>query len=225
MSPSIGGGTFVWTGAGSDGNWTTGGNWQGGVAPIGNGNSTLVFPSGALQLTNTDNLPASGDIFAGLNISGSGYNIKFNNPLVLVSGGVSVTAAGTDAITAASNGVNIYLVSGESFSTVNGTTLTIAPNITELSGALTIAGAGNTVFDGLLAGPGGLTATDTGTLTLNGASTYTGPTQISSGTVTVNTSTALGSNSDVTVAAGAIVNVAGTTSLQIGSLAGGGRRR
>ena len=168
LSPSNGGGTFVWTGAGSDGNWTTGANWQGGVAPIGNGNSTLVFPSDPSRLTNTDNLPANGDIFAGINITGSGYSITLNNSLVLVSGGLSVTNAGADAITAASNGVGIYLVNGESFSTVSGATLTVAPSITELSGALTISGAGNTTLGGSLAGPGGLTATDTGTLTLNG---------------------------------------------------------
>jgi hypothetical protein len=40
---------------------------------------------------------------------------------------------------------------------------------------------------------------------LGSASTYTGPTQISAGTVNAYTSTPLGMNSDVTVAAGATV--------------------
>ena len=58
-SPASGtGGAFQWTGSGTDNNWTTPGNWLGGVAPSGNANETLIFPAGASQFANVDNFPA-----------------------------------------------------------------------------------------------------------------------------------------------------------------------
>jgi autotransporter-associated beta strand protein len=208
-SPATSGGTFQWTGNGADPNWTTPGNWQGGIAPTGDGNETLVFPNGAARLTNIDNMPTGGNAFAGINTAASGYSITLNNPLALGVGGLLLTVAGTETINAAST-AGIFLFSGESFTTASGATLTINCNITEMNGKLTIAGSGSTTLNGSLAGAGGLTATETGTLTLNSASTYTGPTQISAGTVNAYTSTPLGVNSDVTVATGATVNVLGT---------------
>ena len=208
-SPATSGGTFQWTGNGADANWTTPGNWLGGVAPTGDGNEALVFPSGAARLTNIDNLPTGGNAFAGITTRASGYNITLNNPLALGAGGLQLTVAGTETINAAST-AGIFLVSGESFTTASGATLTINANVTEMNGKLTIAGSGNTTLGGSIAGAGGLTATETGTLTLNSASTYTGPTQISAGTVNAYTNTPLGVNSDVTVATGATLNVLGT---------------
>ncbi len=208
-SPATSGGSFQWTGKGADANWTTPGNWLGGIAPKGDGNETLVFPSGAARLTSIDNMPAGGNAFAGISTAASGYNLTLNNPLALGTGGLSLSVAGTQTIDAAPS-AGIFLSGGESFTTVSGATLTVNPNITELNGALTIAGNGNTTLGGSLAGAGGLTVTETGTLTLDGASTYTGPTQISAGAVNAYTSTPLGVNSDVTVASGAAVNLVGT---------------
>ncbi len=208
-SPAITAGNFQWTGNGANANWTTAGNWSGGVAPTGDGNETLVFPSGASKLTNIDDLPVGANAFAGISTSASGYSITVNNPLALGASGLALTAAGTETWNAAS-GAGIFLFSSESFTTGSGTTLTINANVTEMNGRLTIAGSGNTTLGGSLAGSSGLTATETGTLTLNGASTYTGPTLISAGTVNAYTNTPLGASSDVTVATGATLNAVGT---------------
>jgi autotransporter-associated beta strand protein len=209
ISPAISAGTFQWTGGGANPNWTTPGNWSGGVAPTGDGNESLVFPSGAARLTNIDDLPVGANAFAGISTSASGYNITLNNPLALGSGGLALTSAGTEIWTAAS-GAGIFLFSAESFTTASGATLTINANITEMNGRLTIAGSGNTTLVGSLAGTSGLTAIETGTLTLNGVSSYTGSTQITAGTVYAYTNSPLGMNSDVTVATGATLNVVGT---------------
>src|SRR5881396_3618045 len=67
--------TFTWTGA-SNPNWKTNGNWLGGAAPTGNGGENLVFPSGAANLTNNNNL--KGTSFNSITISGSGYTVGGN---------------------------------------------------------------------------------------------------------------------------------------------------
>src|SRR2546422_6713479 len=67
--------TFTWTGA-SNPNWKTNGNWLGGAAPTGNGGENLVFPSGAANLTNSNNL--KGTSFNSITISGSGYTVGGN---------------------------------------------------------------------------------------------------------------------------------------------------
>jgi autotransporter-associated beta strand protein len=66
------------------------------------------------------------------------------------------------------------------------------------SGTLTVAEQGNTSFAGILVGTGGLTMQGPGVLSLAGANTYTGPTNVNGGRLAINGSIA----SDVTVAAG-----------------------
>ena len=69
--------TDTWTGGGIDNNWSTGGNWSSGVPGTG---ETLVFPLGASQLTNVDNV-------ANLSVA----EIQF--------GGTHYVITGTDALT------------------------------------------------------------------------------------------------------------------------------
>ncbi len=68
---------------------------------------------------------------------------------------------------------------------------------------------------------GGLTKVGNGTLTLSGVNTYTGPTNVNVGTLQAGSSTAIGTNSAVTVAGGADLQLAGKSN-NIGSLAGAG---
>ena len=66
--------TYIWTGAGN-GNWNTGANWQGGIAPTGIASNfeNLVFPANAVSFTSTDNITSG--VFNSISISGSGYTI------------------------------------------------------------------------------------------------------------------------------------------------------
>ena len=63
-------------------------------------------------------------------------------------------------------------------------------------------GVGAGMYDGIIAGTGGLQKSGSGTLTLNGSNTYTGPTQVTSGTLLVGDAThgSASVQSDVAVA-------------------------
>ena len=76
------------------------------------------------------------------------------------------------------------------------------------AGRLTIGGANNTSFDGVISGTGGVTRAGTGALALAGANTYTGTTDVNSGKLLVNGSLAAGSA--VTVATGGTLGGSGT---------------
>jgi fibronectin-binding autotransporter adhesin len=81
--------TKTWTGAGNDGNWTTGANW-GGTAP--SADDDLVFPSGPTRLT-TNNDFAPGTSFNVVTISGTGY-VLGGNSIALNSSMTSSVASG-----------------------------------------------------------------------------------------------------------------------------------
>ena len=76
------------------------------------------------------------------------------------------------------------------------------------NGTLTVAEQGNTSFAGILAGTGGLTMQGPGALSLAGANTYTGPTNVTGGRLAINGSI----TSDVTVGAGGNLGGSGTIS-------------
>jgi autotransporter-associated beta strand protein len=199
VSPRTGSGTFVWSGGGADANWMTGANWNGGAAPTGNGNETLIFPDGVSQQTNTDNFPSGSNAFQAIMFSGAGYSITVNNPLALGSGGITTEEAGTNTLTAAT-GAELFLVGSEAFNTASGSILTVSAAIDNAGFTLTVNGSGSTNLMGAISDTGGLTVSGTATLALGSVNTYTGPTNIGSGT-TVNAQSGgvLGVNSAVTI--------------------------
>src|SRR5262249_4559500 len=87
--------TRLWTGAGADGNWSTGPNWAGGVAPV--GGDDRVFPSGARQMAASNNDLTAGTPFNSVSVYASGYTFT-GNAIALGAGGLTVgsAAGGTD---------------------------------------------------------------------------------------------------------------------------------
>src|SRR6266581_3626292 len=155
--------TFTWTGA-SNPNWKTNGNWLGGAAPTGNGGENLVFPSGAANLTNTNNI--KGTSFNAITISGSGYTVGGN--------ATTLTGSLADSSVAGTNTISLGL--------------TFAATRT-----VTVSNAGTTLtISGVISGAGGLTKSGSGTVTLSAANTYTGVTTINAGTIAIAADAGLG---------------------------------
>jgi autotransporter-associated beta strand protein len=165
--------TFIWTGAGSNSNWSNPANWQGGVAPTSAANPDLVFPSGALRLNNTNDI--AGLVVRSLTVSGSNY----------ILGGSAIQLAGNVFVSPGVSNVRITLPA----------TLSTTVSITVNSLAdLTISGQ----ISGAAAAA--LTKLGTGQLTLSGNNTsYAAPIDIQSGRLVVTHVNALGTTSAATI--------------------------
>jgi len=82
--------------------------------------------------------------------------------------------------------------------------LVIGGNVDNNGHTLTVAGAHDTTFYGIISGSGGLTKNDSGTLSLFGNDTFTGPVTINGGTLNVGVVGALGTVSSLTVNGGSL---------------------
>ncbi|WP_145272924.1 hypothetical protein [Tautonia plasticadhaerens] len=88
--------TRIWDGGGGDALWTTAANWVDDTAPV--ENDELVFPTGAAQLTNTNDF-AGNTNFASITINASGYSLGGNE--IDLDGSITTTyTAGTSTIDA-----------------------------------------------------------------------------------------------------------------------------
>jgi hypothetical protein len=153
----------TWTGA-VNALWSVAGNWQGGVPGPGD---PLVFPNGASNLTNTNDLPAT-NVYKQILFTGNSYILNGNT--IQLTGGIP-QGNGTN------NRVNADLVAtapqtlGGAFCCAG---LTLG-NVAIGSNAVTIVGA---TVNGVITGSGPLTAGDVtvfnGNNTYNGATTVTG---------------------------------------------------
>ena len=175
--------TSTWSGA-LDGSWMNDGNWD---VPPAAGND-LVFPAGAMNLSNTDDLSGQTS-FASLSLASS-------------------TAAGGYTIGAAT-GSSIALTGPLDDSSPSAVTDSISvPIELDNSGAVSVDQSNATlVLQGALTGTSGLTLTGSGILDLEGPNTYSGTTNVNGGVLYVNTTQA---GSPVTINSGATLGGTGT---------------
>ena len=153
----------TWTGAVNN-LWSVAGNWIGGVPGAGD---PLVFPNGAANLLNNNDLP-SGTVYKQLLFTGSSY---------IISGNTIGLSAGIPASNGSNNRINadLQLTAPQ---TLRGAFccagLTLAGNIDIGANATTIAGA---TVSGVISGTGAVSVGDVTNFT--GNNIYSGPTTVS----------------------------------------------
>lgn len=188
--------THTWTGGSTKGSlWSDVANWvDGDGAPMaGETNLDLVFPDGAMRLANQNDI---GDLtIRKITFSGSGYTITSLSVSLSESVNVSDGVTGTNTF----NG---------------GIALTAATTLTVANGATLAQG-------GIISGSFGVTKAGAGTALYNAVNTYTGATSVNAGTLQIGVNNAIASNSAVTVASGATLNLNGNNDT-VASVAGAG---
>jgi autotransporter-associated beta strand protein len=177
---------------------------------------------------------SNAETYAGI-ISGSGTLTKLGAGTLTLTGantytGSTTLSAGTLALGAANRLADTTALSVNSGATFNlaGFSETVgslagAGNVTLGAGSLTAGGNNtSTTFSGVLSGTGGFTKAGTGTLTLAGENTYTGPTTISAGTLVAQAgANRLADTTALSVSFGATFDLDGAPE-GVGSLAGAG---
>src|ERR1043166_4403344 len=175
LLPSAHGVSRFWTGN-VNGNFSTGGNWVGNVAPV--AGDDLVFQTGVTQLLVTNNFSPN-RAFNTVLFQGSNYIVRGN--AILVTNGIdSVNPAGTNHIDAdvdvrasqpweAQGPLAVLDINGDI--TLNANTLTVRAN------------TGDFLFSGIVSGTGNLVKTNVGTLRMDGLghNTYSGFTRFDGG--------------------------------------------
>src|SRR5207249_3522251 len=166
-----------------------------------------------------DNDGAGTITLSGPNDFSGGFYITSRN---LILGGKSALGTGTftigDPLNAPANAMTLSSASALTGANAVGNNITVNQNVTlggindlEFSGpvtltmspTVTVTNTAATILSGAIGGAGfGITKAGNGTLTMSGASTYTGPTTVSAGTLLVNGS--LDAGSTVTVNGGTL---------------------
>ena len=171
---------------------------------------TVAFQGGATANTYTGTTTVNNAVLnlnKNANVTAVSGNLTINNSTV--NENASGQLANTATVTLNSGAFNLAAGATQTvneFDSSSGSTATLTDN----ASALTINGSGNSVIKGIITGAGTLTTSGTGSVTLAGANTYTGATNINAGVVNIQNNTALGTAAGgTTVASGAALQVQG----------------
>ena len=161
----------------------------------------------------TVNLPSANNFSGTTTLAGPTLNLGVST--ALGAGGFTLIAGTLQTSSASGLLLSKALTFNNSVITLAGTNPLVFSGIATLGGTnntLTVTNTAQTDFSGVISGAGNLTTAGTGTLTLSGANTYTGLTNITAGFVLLENNTALGSATGgaATVASGASVQTLGS---------------
>lgn len=181
---------------------------------VSGGTGSLLASGGTLtwsgELGGAGSLQAQAGSGAVLAISGSnsyaGSTTISGSGVTRISGGAAITDASAVTI---DNAATLELLANETVGSLGGSgSMLLNGNL------LTVGGAQSGTFSGVISGAGGISRTGVGTLTLQGANTYSGTTVVNGGEVAVSHASALGGTAGGTVvSSGATLDVSGNISV------------
>lgn len=175
----------IWTGGGSDGNWSTAGNWSLGAPSVTAGSTQALDFTGSTGLSST------------MNNSYSVGSLTFDS-----AAGAFTIALGSKTLTfdGLAPEISQQSANGESFT--SGTLSFAADTVIDVSGAGLLA------IGSKLSGTGAVTKQSAGTLALSGAGTaYSGALTVAAGTLQVSTSNTVLGTGSTTVDSGATLDI------------------
>jgi autotransporter-associated beta strand protein len=224
-------------------NGITGGGYDGNGAMVNNSTLPAAWRGNFQMGTNTfTTVGGVGDLFIMGNISGTNRLIKVGANTLILSGGTNTWTGGLDISNGvvqinhpnALNASGVNIITNDATLRLNGNSVVIAGlsdgangggvvenNALGTNATLTISNSANFTYAGTLIDGGtgsgslGIVKTNTGTLTLSGANTYSGETIINQGTLLLGSATALGST-----VGGTVINSGGTLDLNGQTIAG-----
>ncbi len=163
--------TVIWSGGGSNNNWSTLANWD----KLPTDDDSLIF-AGSTRLANmNDSLTSVGSI-AFSNTAGA---FVLSGTAMTIAGGITNNSANVQTID-----LNLTLGAAQQFSAASGN-LIIGGAVATAGNTLTLTGGFNSTISGAISGAGGLIKSGSGTLTLSANSSYTGGTTVNGGTLIV----------------------------------------
>ena len=168
------------------------------------GGSNGVIVGGAFGTTNSLWANGGSGVIIGNSAAATNSYVTLNSSGVLTNVG-SLTFGGVNSLLAVNSGATLALTAAANGNVIANNGAVTPINQVSSGGLFIIDTVGFTVTNQLpLQGGGSLTKLGTGTLVLNGASTYTGPTILAAGTLGLNNAAALSPSSqlDITGSAG-----------------------
>jgi autotransporter-associated beta strand protein len=170
--------TSIWSGGGSDDQFSTGGNWVGNNAPVAGDN---LFFKGTTRPTPFNNGAVA--TFGSIIFATDGFNVS-GSPMTLSRVLAVSNTSGSNTIDAPLTFGNFTVIRTEPSTSLAFGTLAAIDN----GGfPLVVDSSGTCSISGVLSGAGSLTQrSGTGTLTLSGANTYGGGTSITAGALFAN---------------------------------------
>jgi len=192
--------THTWTGA-TSANWSAATNWNEGSAPApGESNVALVFPLGAANLVNTNNI-------VGLTVDTITITTAAASPIYTISGNAITLITSLSFVNSGSGGFHpvwyIPLILGSPASIASsGRQSKVRGTIDLNANSLTFNGDGDIWVDGVISGTGSVTKNSNGALTFIAANTYKGPTTANAGAFYIENGSALGNSSSGTTIQG-----------------------
>lgn len=212
------------------------GSWYLTDGPLANGGN-VELNGGAVQIANNAVL-GTGTVSANGGAIGTTADVTLANNFVLGAQGLTVLNNNPITLTGVVSGTGALMLSGSSTVTLSGsndysggtsvgvsqtlvgTTTSLQRNITA-NGLLRFSQADNGTYAGTISGAGSLSKQGTGTVTLTGAHTYAGATNVTAGTLALGATGSLPA-SLVTVEAGAMLDLSAAGSQTLGALQGTG---